>query len=70
MTIDTYPATRHRRDVESSVKIILDSLQASNVYDNDYQIRRLQIERHSVLPKGSIPFIRVTIEIDMPMLLC
>lgn len=40
-----YPPDRRRRDVDNMAKCLMDSLEKSGVYRNDYQITDLRIRR-------------------------
>lgn len=52
LDITINPPDRRRRDVDNVLKVLLDALQAAKVYDNDYQVRRLSIERLDPLGEG------------------
>lgn len=64
VTILMFPDTNRRRDVDSGIKIILDSLQLANVFENDYQVRKLIVERMPKLTKGVVAHCIVRIQID------
>jgi len=52
LDITINPPDRRRRDVDNVLKVLLDALQAARVYDNDYQVQRLSIERGPPLGNG------------------
>lgn len=61
VTIHIYPNNKRRRDLDSGVKITLDSLQIAGVYSDDYKVRSLNVERKNPLPKDCTAYIEVTI---------
>ena len=50
--IEVYPPDRRRRDIDNSMKALLDALQHGGLYRDDSQIAKLQIERRNVVPGG------------------
>ena len=52
VTIDVYPPDRRKRDLDNTLKSLLDSLQHAGVYADDSQIRRIDIQRMGVVPGG------------------
>lgn len=54
MEIDVYPPDKRRRDIDNLAKSVLDALQKAGLYDDDYQICRLVIQRMDIFPKGRI----------------
>lgn len=50
--ITVYPPDRRRRDVDNTMKSLLDAMQHGGAYHDDSQIIRLSIERGSVTPGG------------------
>ena len=47
-----FPPDRRRRDLDNLLKIFLDSLQKSGLYEDDEQIDFLSIERCSIIKDG------------------
>lgn len=52
MVIELYPPDRRRRDVDNSLKAILDSLQHAGVYRDDEQIDELTVMKKSPVRGG------------------
>ena len=57
--ISLSPPDHRRRDLDNTLKAMLDALQHANVYADDSQIDRIDITRQSVIPGGAV---RVRIE--------
>ncbi|MEM7231769.1 MAG: RusA family crossover junction endodeoxyribonuclease [Planctomycetota bacterium] len=53
------PPDARRRDIDNSLKAILDALESAGVYADDSQVARLSVERGQVCPGG-----RVLVEIE------
>lgn len=53
------PADRRRRDVDNSLKALLDAMQAGGAYDDDSQIVRLTVEKFE--PESDVPRSEVVI---------
>jgi crossover junction endodeoxyribonuclease RusA len=49
-----HPPDRRKRDIDNSMKALLDSMQAAGVYLDDSQIDRLVIERGDVEKGGAV----------------
>ncbi len=49
-----YPPDLRVRDLDNSLKSVLDGLQKAAVFENDSQVRRIEIERRYVVPRGSL----------------
>ena len=47
-----HPPSRAKRDVDNSIKAVLDALQTAGVYKDDEQIDRLVVERGDVVKYG------------------
>jgi crossover junction endodeoxyribonuclease RusA len=54
VTIDLFPPDKRRRDVDNVLKCLLDAMEKGGAYNNDYQIKKLSIERHDVEPDGKV----------------
>lgn len=59
LQIWVYPPDRRKRDISNIIKIIEDSLQDAGVYDDDFQINLLVVERGQIIKGG-----KVTVMID------
>jgi crossover junction endodeoxyribonuclease RusA len=59
VTISAHMPDRRRRDLDNTLKALLDSLQHASVFDDDEQIDRILIERAGVEPPG---YLEVEIE--------
>lgn len=53
-TLDLYPPTNARRDVDNFSKAVLDGMTAANVYGDDSQILDLRIRMHPKKPPGKV----------------
>jgi len=51
--IKLYPPNKVRRDIDNSVKAILDSLQAAGVFEDDSQIDHLRVDRAEIVDGGA-----------------
>jgi crossover junction endodeoxyribonuclease RusA len=49
-----HPPDRRKRDIDNSMKALLDSMQAAGVYLDDSQIDRLAIERGEIKKGGAV----------------
>lgn len=47
-----FPPDRRRRDLDNVAKALLDALEHAGVYRDDYQVRRLLLERGAPIPGG------------------
>jgi crossover junction endodeoxyribonuclease RusA len=54
MTIWVYPPDKRKRDISNTIKIIEDSLQDAGVYDNDFNIDILLIQRGAIIKGGKL----------------
>lgn len=52
--IRLYPPDRRRRDIDNTLKAILDSLEAAGIYVDDSQIDKLTVERLAVRSPGTV----------------
>jgi len=53
MVVTLHPPDRRRRDIDNSMKGLLDALEHAGVYADDSQIDHLTIDRGEVVPGGS-----------------
>lgn len=56
--ISAYPPDKRIRDLDNILKSLLDALKHADVYKDDYQIDRLEIERKEVVNGG---FVKVAV---------
>lgn len=54
LEVDVYPPDKRRRDLSNILKVLEDSLQKAGLYNDDYQISRLVVERKGIIPQGQI----------------
>lgn len=54
LQIWVYPPDRRKRDISNIIKIVEDSLQDAGIYDDDFQIGLLVVERGKILKNGKI----------------
>jgi len=59
LQIWVYPPDRRKRDISNIIKIVEDSLQDAGVYDDDFQINLLLVQRGKIIKGG-----KITIMID------
>jgi Holliday junction resolvase RusA-like endonuclease len=52
VTIEIYPPDYRRRDLDNTLKALLDAMQHGGAYADDNQIVRLTAEKHDPLPNG------------------
>ncbi len=53
VSIDLHPPDRRRRDVDNSIKSLLDSLKHAGLYEDDSQIDELHVRRCDVVAGGA-----------------
>lgn len=56
--IDLFPPDRRRRDLDNSLKSLLDAMQHAGMYEDDNQIARLTAQRREPRP-GGLAVVRV-----------
>lgn len=54
LDIEVYPPDKRKRDLDNILKVLIDSLQKANVFDDDSQVSRLFVERRSIISQGQI----------------
>jgi crossover junction endodeoxyribonuclease RusA len=59
MEIDLYPPDRRRRDIDNTLKAILDSVGKAGVYADDSQVSHIDIQRLDVV-KGGRAVVRIS----------
>lgn len=52
-----YPPDKKRRDIDNICKVILDTLQRAGIYDDDFKVWKLTVERQEVRQYGEVEFI-------------
>lgn len=57
LQIWVYPPDRRKRDISNIIKIVEDSLQDAGIYDDDFQINLLVVERGKILKGGKVTVI-------------
>ena len=58
--IELYPPDGRRRDVDNSLKCLLDSLTHAGLYGDDSQIKKLTVTKHDPMPPAGMAYIKVT----------
>lgn len=57
--IELYPPDNRRRDVDNSLKCLLDTLTHAGLYGDDSQIQRLIITKREPMPPNGMAYIRI-----------
>jgi len=52
--VEVYPPDRRRRDLDNTLKALLDALQHGGAYADDSQIAKLAVERRAPTPGGKV----------------
>ena len=52
--IDMYPPDNRKRDIDNILKVVLDVLQKADLFEDDCQIFKLYVEKHSKFPAGKL----------------
>lgn len=52
--IDVHSPDKRKRDLDNICKVLCDSLQKAQLFDDDYQIARLLLTRCSIIPQGQL----------------
>jgi len=60
VSLEFYPPDRRIRDIDNPVKPLLDSLVAAGLFDDDSQIKELNIKMHESL-KGGLSKIKICV---------
>lgn len=58
--IELYPPDNRRRDVDNSLKCLLDAFTHGGLYDDDSQIRKLTVIKRDVMPPGGMAYVRIS----------
>jgi crossover junction endodeoxyribonuclease RusA len=67
LTIWVYPPDKRKRDISNIIKIVEDSLQDAGVYDNDFNIDILIVQRGEIKKGGGILVMLDKIEENTPI---
>ena len=59
LDIELYPPDNRRRDVDNSLKCLLDTFTHAGLYGDDSQIQRLTITRREPMPPDGLAFVRI-----------
>lgn len=51
-----YPPDLRKRDIDNVCKVVLDTLQRAGIYENDFMVWKLTIERKEVRQYGEVEF--------------
>lgn len=54
MRVWVYPPDKRKRDLDGILKVLLDSLERAQVYDDDYQVQRLMVIRCPAVKNGQV----------------
>lgn len=52
--VDAYPPDDRKRDITNILKVLCDSLQRGGLFDDDYQIAKLLIQRKDIIEDGQV----------------
>ena len=59
LDIELYPPDNRRRDVDNSLKCLLDTFTHAGLYEDDSQIHRLTITKREPMPPDGLAYIRI-----------
>ena len=54
ISVDLYPPSLHKRDIDNYFKALFDALEHAGVYENDNQIKKLNAEMHNKSVGGKV----------------
>ena len=54
LEVDVYPPDNRKRDITNILKVLNDSLERGGLFDDDYQISRLLIQRCGIVDQGKV----------------
>lgn len=54
MEVYAYPPDKRKRDLDGILKVLLDAMQKAGLYNDDYNIARLYVERKDIIPSGKV----------------
>ena len=59
LLIELYPPDNRRRDVDNSLKCLLDAFTHGGLYDDDSQIRKLTVIKRDPMPPDGMAYVRI-----------
>ncbi len=59
LDIELYPPDNRRRDVDNSLKSLLDTFTHAGLYEDDSQIHRLTITKREPMPSDGLAYVRI-----------
>ena len=59
LNIELYPPDNRRRDVDNSLKCLLDTFTHAGLYEDDSQIHRLTITKREPMPPDGLAYVRI-----------
>jgi len=59
IAIELYPPDSRMRDVDNSLKCLLDTLTHAGMYEDDSQIKKLTVTKHDPMPPAGMAYIKV-----------
>lgn len=57
--IELYPPDKRRRDVDNSLKCLLDSFTHGGLYEDDSQIQKITITKRDAMPPHGMAYVRI-----------
>ncbi len=54
LEVQLHSPDNRKRDIDNPIKPLLDALQKAGVFDDDYQVARLLVERKDIIPGGKV----------------
>lgn len=60
LLIELYPPDNRRRDVDNSLKCLLDAFTHGGLYDDDSQIRKLTVIKRDATPPIGMAYVRIS----------
>lgn len=61
LELTIFPPDNKKRDIDNICKAVLDVLQCAGIYQDDFSVYQLYVERKEVRPKGEIEFVLKTL---------
>ena len=58
--IELYPPDNRRRDIDNTLKCLLDAFTHGGLYDDDSQIRKLTVVKREPMPPDGMAYARIT----------
>ena len=58
--IELYPPDNRRRDVDNSLKCLLDAFTHAGLYEDDSQIQRLVVTKREPMPPDGMAYVRIS----------